>query len=274
MKYIPYIFLLLLFAACESDVSNPDWPDHETKLVITASVRFTTDSVVVFCRVSRTMGLGEDFRMDRAMVNDAEVNILNDGKARSIPFRQNYDPYTSDANYLAVFPRGSFTEYTLTVRKGELNARATLTIPTVPLRFDSLRMLFTRFGDWSEREIQYVLATPVNRMHYDILIEEQQFTGGAWIGVPWGPYEFLNEIWTNPTTGSVRYGSHSSSRKGRYILTARSPEYTNYENSRWDSQYSGSPFEPDAKNPSFNVTGNAIGFFWYELVGEPVEIPY
>jgi hypothetical protein len=273
MKFPLLILLLLLFAACETDVNNPDWPDHDPKLVITASVRLTADSAFVFCRVSRTMGLGEDFRMDRAMVNDAEVNILNDGKARAIPYRQNYYPFTSDANYLAVFPRGTFTEYTLTVRWGDLYARAALSIPDLPLAMDTVIVRNTQFGTWGERELHYVLRTPLNRVRYDMALEEQ-VSGGVWLEVPWGPWSFLDAAWTNPTAGSFRYGSYINSVRGRYTITARSPEYNNYENSRWSSDHSGSPFEPDAKNPPFNITGDGIGFFWYELVGEAVEIPY
>jgi hypothetical protein len=273
MKFPLLILLLLLFAACETDVNNPDWPDHDPKLVITASVRLTADSAFVFCRVSRTMGLGEDFRMDRAMVNDAEVNILNEGKARAIPYRQNYYPFTSDANYLAVFPRGTFTEYTLTVRWGDLYARAALSIPDLPLAMDTVIVRNTQFGTWGERELHYILRTPLNRVRYDMALEEQ-VSGGVWLEVPWGPWSFLDAAWTNPTAGSFRYGSYINSVRGRYTITARSPEYNNYENSRWSSDHSGSPFEPDAKNPPFNITGDGIGFFWYELVGEAVEIPY
>jgi hypothetical protein len=273
MKFPLLLLLVLFFAACETDVNNPDWPDHEPRLVITASVRLTTDSAFVFCRVSRTMGLGEDFRVDRVMVNDAEVSILNDGKARPIPYRQNYDPFTSDANYVAVFPRGSFTEYTLTVRRGNMYARSSLSIPDVPLMMDTVIVRRIQLGTWVEREFQYVLSTPVLRMRYDMQLEEQ-VTGGAWLEVPWRPWTFLDVVWTSPTAGSFRYGSFINSVRGRYTIIARSPEYNNYENSRWNSDHSGSPFEPQAKNPPFNITGDGIGFFWYELVGKAVEIRY
>ncbi len=272
MKPLLLTIFTLLLVACENDIDNPDWPDHDPKLVITASVSFTTDSVFVFCRVSRTMGLGEDFSIDRAMVNNAEVNILNDGKAKSIPYRQNYDPFTSDANYVAVFPRGAFTEYVLTVRHGALNARAALSIPDIPLRFDSLTMSVFSPG-WFEREIRYSLATPLSRMRYDLLIEEQQ-SSGQWMEAPWRPWTLIDGTFTATTSGSFRYGSLPDARRGRYTLVARSPEFRNYENSRWDSDYSGSPFEADAKNPPFNITGDGIGFFWFDLVGDPVEIAY
>ena len=274
MKGFSSIFLVLLLVSCETTMTDDDWPEHDAKLVIIARLQLTTDSVFVFCRISRTMGLGEKFNEEGAMVNDAEVNILNDGKARSIPFRQNYDPFTSDANYIAVFPRDAFTEYVLTVRHGALNARAALSIPDIFLRFDSLTM-YLYPSDWWRfaREVLFTLATPIARMRYDLLIEEQS-SSGQWMEALRLPRTLIDGTLSTTTSKSFYWETSSDACRGRYTLIARSPEFRNYEDSRWGPDYSGSPFEPNAKNPPFNITGDGIGFFWYDLVGDPVEFDY
>ena len=62
--------------------------------------------------------------------------------------------------------------------------------------------------------------------------------------------------------------------KIRYSIVARAPEYHDYHDANHNRDYSGSPFDPYVKNPLFNITGAGIGFFWYEIVGEPVEISH
>jgi hypothetical protein len=275
MRYSILILTAIVLVACETDIDNPDWPRHDAKLVITANLRVSKDSVFVFCRVSRTMSLGEKFSVEASMVDDADVHILNDGKPRSIPFRPGYSfNISNDANYMAVFRRGDFTEYTLTVRKGDLYVRTTLDLPDIPLRFDtvSIKRIASNFG-YYERECSFILTTPVNRLRYDIHLEEQR-PDGAWAAVDWGPWSLIDGSVSGSFAGVFRYGARSDGRKARYTLRVLSPEYRDYENSRWSSDHSGSIFEPDSKNPAFNVTGDGIGFFWYEMIGEPVEIDY
>ncbi|MDT8323232.1 MAG: hypothetical protein RRA94_03890, partial [Bacteroidota bacterium] len=65
-------------------------------------------------------------------------------------------------------------------------------------------------------------------------------------------------------------------RRGRlrYVLVLQSTAYEDYRNARWSWNNGGGVFEPEAKNPPFNISGDGIGFFWYEFRGDPVEIVY
>jgi hypothetical protein len=273
MKGAAGLFLLAFLVSCETNMTDDDWPEHETKLVIVAALRLQNDSVYVYCRVSRTMGLGEKFNLEDAMVYDAEVKLVNDGATHDIPHRRDHYPFAGAVNYFAVIPRRVTDAYTLTVRKGKLSARSALTCSGVPLNFDSMMVnrMSQKFG--ALVEVKFVLATPTHRMHYGIQVEHQ-LVDGSWTALSRGPSGTYLYSRTNPTAASFVYYSDIDNGKERCTISARSPEYSFFRDSRHNDNYSGSPFEPEGKNPPFNITGDGIGFFWYELVGEPVEIPY
>lgn len=270
-KALLYIPLLIFLASCESEVDGPAWPDHDPKLVVTANIRVEGDSVQVFCRVSRTMALNEEFRIDRAMVNDAVVEIHHDGGIHQIPYRPGYYPYDFDVNYTGFVPRGSTGRYELVVRKDAMTARSVLEVPMeLPMKFDSLNVDYfdSRYG---EGRMRFWLPTPLQRLSYDIYFELRR--NGEW-EAKYYAQELIGETHQGLSTGTFIFGVRDGSEAIRYILTARSPQYNAYEDSRWWSTYSGTPFEPEEQNPSFNVGGDGIGFFWCELVGEPVEFSY
>jgi len=274
-KALLYIPLLILLASCENEVDGPAWPDHDPKLVVTANIRIEGDSVQVFCRVSRTMALEEEFRIDRAMVNDAVVEIHHDGEIHTIPYRTGYYPYDFDVNYAGFLPRSSSGRYELVVRKDAMTARSVLEVPELPLTFDQFKV---QWYDPSNREsnVYYRLSTPQNRIRYDLIVEGYYSgPGGGWYVIPFGGRPLIEASYAAYTEGTFRLGySHPEQERMRYILTAISPQYTAFQDSRWWSGYSGSPFEPEEQNPPFNVGGDGIGFFWWELVGEPVEFSY
>lgn len=271
-KALLYIPLLIFLASCESEVDGPAWPDHDPKLVVTANIRVEGDSVQVFCRVSRTMALNEEFRIDRAMVNDAVVEIHHDGGIHQIPFRAGYYPYDFDVNYTGFVPRGSTGRFELVVRKDAMTARSVLEVPMdLPMRFDTL--LLVKYNERTYRaDFAFQLSTPIQRVSYAMDFERLHPKIG------WQPYgglpsRIIRESHGRVSTGTFDYGIEKDYLY-RYILTARGPQYNAYEDSRWWSGYSGSPFEPEEQNPPFNVGGEGIGFFWWELVGEPVEFSY
>ncbi len=275
MKGVSGILLVLLLVSCETNMTDDDWSEHDPKLVIVACVRIKSDSVYVYCRVSRTMGLGEKFSIENAMVDDAEVKLFNDGMTHDIPHRHEHYKFAGDVNYFAVFPRGVSDAYTLTVRKGDLNASSSLRVRTFPLHMESQIVLHEKWGDYTDWELHYLTPVSNVRLWYHALLEEQ-CADSNWqaLPFPWGEWDFLAEPWTNQAKGIYKYTGYANSTKARYTLRAHSSEYSSYRDSRYNHNYSGSPFEPQAKNPPFNITGDGIGFFWYELVGEPVEIPY
>ncbi|MBN1447069.1 MAG: DUF4249 family protein [Bacteroidetes bacterium] len=269
-----FIPLLLLLASCENEVDAPDWPEHEPKLVVTANLRVERDSVFVFCRVSRTMSLGEEFRVDRAMVNDAVVEIRHDAEVHTIPYRAGYYPYDFDVNYQGFVPRGGSNSYELVVRKDAMTARAVLEVPELPMMFDAVSLL-EYDSYWHQGTMYFRLTTPVNRVSYDLHLEALNPNPGlGWQDISYGWGEIVEESYRSITEGTFWFSLPFGRQRIRYMLTARGPEYRSYENSRWWSGYSGSPFESEDQNPPFNVGGDGIGFFWWELVGEPVEIAY
>ena len=274
-KALLFIPLFILLASCENEVDGPAWPDHDPKLVITANIRVEGDSVQVFCRVSRTMALNEEFRIDRAMVNDAVVEIHHDGDIHRIPYRTGYYPYDFDVNYAGFLPRGGSGRYELVVHKDAMTARSVLEVPDeLPMRFDTI---FVRMVDtttfWWQGWVYYLLPTPISRISYNLLFEDY-LTGPfmGWMRIDEG--EIVQESYQSYSDGSFEFMIHQGSKRLRYTITARSPQYNAYRDSRWWSGSSGSPFEPEEQNPAFNVGGDGIGFFWWELIGEPVEFSY
>lgn len=270
-KALLYIPLLILLVSCENEVDGPAWPDHDPKLVVTANIRIEGDSVQVFCRVSRTMALNEEFRIDRAMVNDAVVEIHHDGDIHQIPYRTGYYPYDFDVNYAGFVPRGSSGRYELVVRKDAMTARSVLEVPMeLPMKFDSLNVDYfdSRYG---EGRMHFWLPTPLQRLSYDIYFELRR--DSEW-EAKYYAQTLIGETYQALSTGTFIFGVRDGSEAIRYVLTARGPQYNAYRDSRWWSGYSGSPFETEEQNPPFNVGGDGLGFFWWELVGEPVEFSY
>lgn len=275
-KTLPFLLLLLL-AACENTVDTDSWPAHEEKLVVTGYLRLENDSIFAYARVNRTLPLGERYDPARAIVNDAELIVSNGNRTFPIGRAQGFYPYDFDFNYGAVSERGSDDSFSLVVRQGGKTAVASLAVRSAVLRFDSVWFETVNNQGWDEILLHYRMPAPGKETDVELLIEVWDPNSSTWYEVwmtsipgsanrPNGMLEGSFNFWISREGGSkTRY---------RYTLTARNRAYQDYINSRWDWNTGDSPFDPPQKNPPFNVTGDGIGFFWYEIVGEPVEIVY
>ena len=276
-KTLPLLLPLLLFlAACENTVDTDDWPAHDEKLVVTGYLRVEDDSIFAYARVNRTLPLGERYDPAKAIVNDAELIVSNGNRTFPIGRAQGFYPYNFDFNYGAVSERGSDDSYSLTVRQGGKTATASLAVRSAVLRFDSIWFETVNNNGWNETVLHYRIPAPGKETDVEVLFEGWDLNSSTW----W-------EVWTtsipssaNRPNGMVEGFFNFITRVGgvtsryRYTLIARNRAYQDYINSRWDWNTGDSPFDPPQKNPPFNVTGDGIGFFWYEIVGEPVEIVY
>jgi hypothetical protein len=274
-KYFLSILTLICLTACEHTVDEPDWPEHDEKLVVTSFLRIENDSIFAYARVNRTIPLSERFDLQKAMVNDAALQIRNGSRSFPIQFDPGFFPFDFDFNYHAVVARGSEDDFTLTVRQGGKTAVASLLVLSAATRFTDLRMERSTSG-YEELDVHYTIPAPGQDTDISCAVEYWDPMGG-WYEMhtitlpnvanrPNGMLEGIFHMWSFDRGGSnSRY---------RYILTVRNRAYQEYAKSRRDWNPGDSPFEPPRKNPSFNVTGDGFGFFWYEIVGDPVEIIY
>jgi hypothetical protein len=275
-KYFLAILTLLTFAACEQTVEGPDWPAHDEKLVVTSFLRLEHDSIFAYARVNRTLPLSERFDMQKAMVNDAVLQVTSGGRSFPIDFDPGFFPFDYDFNYHAVAARGSDDAFTLSVRHGSKTASATVLVKAAAIRFTDLRVERSSTG-YEEYIIHYSIPAPGQDTDISCGIEYWDPNMGGWYEMysvtlpnlanrPNGMLEGSFPIWSFERPGSTH--------RIRLILTVRNRAYQDYSNSRWQWNTGDSPFDPPQKNPPFNVTGDGFGFFWYEIVGEPVEIEY
>jgi hypothetical protein len=274
MRYFIIIALLLpLFVGCEQTV-DADWPDHEEKLVVTGYLQFRGDSVLTYVRVNRTLPLSEPYDDSRAIVNDASVQLRSGDNTVDIPQDGKFYPFSYDFNYSGVFLRSDETTFSLLVRHENKTARADLDVADLDLRFESIT---AKPLQWSPEylEVNWSMRLPDRRADATCYFETWDPATREWREV----YRIeLRDYGTRDgdlLRGTITvWAGYSSRPRLRYILVAQSGTYQDYLNARWSWNNSGSPFEPDAKNPPFNVRGDAIGFFWYEFRGDPVEIVY
>ncbi|MFZ1731047.1 MAG: hypothetical protein WBQ23_08420 [Bacteroidota bacterium] len=268
---------LLLFAACENTVDTPDWPAHDEKLVVTGFLRIEHDSLFAYARVNRTLPLGEKYDLQKAMVNDAELQVTNGSRSFPIPHTQGFYPFDFDFNYGAVTTRGSDDSFVLSVMLGGKTATAALQAKFSATRFTNIRVE-TSPDDKYLYIVTYLIPAPGPDTDVECLMEYWSPGFNNWYKIhserlPWlatrpdGVLEGRFIFW-GAGSGSV------SKQRIRYTLIARNSAYQDYINSRWDWINGDTPFDPPQKNPRFNITGDGIGFFWYEVVGDPVEIQY
>ncbi|MBR9975075.1 MAG: hypothetical protein KFF77_05805, partial [Bacteroidetes bacterium] len=228
--------------------------------------------------VNRTLPLGERYDPAKAIVNDAELIVTNGNRTFVMERAQGFYPYDFDFNYGAVTERGSDDYYSLTVRQGGKTAAASLALRSAVLRFDSIWFETVNNHGWNETVLHYRIPAPGKETDVELLMEFWDPMSSTWW--EWGTT--LLPASANRPDGMLQgsfFGLWMSREGGsktryRFTLTARNRAYTDYFNSRWDWNTGDSPFDPPQKNPLFNVTGDGIGFFWYEIVGEPVEIVY
>lgn len=277
MRYI-VLLLPLFLLACEQDVSNPDWPEHEEKLVVTGFVRLQNDSMFTYCRVSRTMPLGVQYRDEDAIINNADILLRHDNGALPVPYHPtaSNNPWVPSFDYTAVNARPLSETFQITVRSGQHQAFANQTIPDAPLSFESVALETHPTDTWMQ-QLRYTMRLPEQPVDYVCVFEIRPQGSVEWIEYMTVDLYIPRDAFGRTFSGAQRvyFDPMAMIWSKRYRLIAASPEYREYNtavaNGRWGS--GGDPFEPDSKNPRFNVTGDGIGFFWVELVGEPIAIP-
>lgn len=275
IKTLLALLLLLSLAACEQSVDTDSWPAHDEKLVVTGFLRLENDSIFAYARVNHTLPLGERYDPAKAIVNDAELIVSNGNRTFPLVRAQGFYPYEFDFNYGAVTERGSDDHYTLTVRQGGKTAAASLEVRSTVLQFDTVWIETVDYQSWKEFILHYRIPDPGKNTDADFLLEYWDPTASSWY--EYWTYRLPNN--TNRPDGMLEgsFNLHmlpDSKTPIRYTLTARNRAYQDYTNSRWERGGGDTTFDPPHKNPPFNVTGDGIGFFWYEIVGEPVEIVY
>lgn len=210
------------------------------------------------------------------MVNDAELWMENGGTIFRVPRDESYYPYAFDYNYGTVTPRTIDDHFVLTIRHGGKTAHATLQAREAATRFSSLNIQPSP-GEFDGYTVTYTIPAPGLETFTECMVEYYEDGLGYWYEMqrftlphlanrPNGMLEGQFMIWV--------FDRQGSRTRMRYTLTVHNKAYEDYVNSRWNVNRGDSPFDPPQKNPPFNVTGDGIGFFWYEVTGPPVEIEY
>ncbi|MCB2203570.1 DUF4249 domain-containing protein [bacterium] len=274
MKHTAAILLaLMLFTGCEQTVDT-DWPDHEEKLVVTGFLQFRTDSVFVYARVNRTLPLSEPFNDSKAIINDALVQVRDAAITHDIPRDSRFYPLQYDFNYRGVFVRDASKDYSFTVRQGGKTANAALIIDESSAEFDQLEISET--GSSGYVHARWTLRTPDRRSTVTCYFEHWDSRHQTWMETQYFDLNDYSQRDGDVLRGEsyVWTGTNETHPRLRYVLVVRDGVYTDYSNTRWSWDSGGGIFEPESKNPPFNVTGDGIGFVWYEFRGDPVEVVY
>ena len=260
------MLFLVAVSGCEQEITDPDWPPYVERLVIAASLEVADDSLLLLCRVTRTLPLDVEYSETAALLNDATVTVLCDGVEYAItsdPFPHYGPPYQ---NYSAIVPRHGAGEVQLRVRHGGKTATSTLQLPDLP-PFDTLGISTEQWGD----TIVFARMFPADiraSYQFNIYTTPKAFRTRS---ARWS--EFRAE--TDDGTGA--WYSAESVRGFAGIAYCRvtiiSPEWELYSGMRWIWNGNGDPFDNSSgKNPPFNVTGDGIGFFWSVITGPATEI--
>ncbi|MBL0175468.1 MAG: DUF4249 family protein [Ignavibacteria bacterium] len=260
------LMLLVLHMGCEQEITDPDWPPYEEKLVIAASLEVADDSLLLLCRVTRTLPLNVEYTEAAALLNDASVTLLCGGveySADAKPYPRYGPPYQ---NFSAIVPRHGARAVQLRVRHGGKTAISTLQLPDPP-PFDTLGVTVSQWGD----TLVFSRIYPMDDLAtYQFLLYQTRIAFR-------NPASRSNLFVMAPDDGTTAaYSSESvSGFNGNAYCRVRmtSPEYEQYDRLRWNWGGSGDPFDNSSgKNPPFNVTGDGIGFFWSVITGPATEI--
>jgi hypothetical protein len=268
--------LLLTLFGCEHTVENPEWPEYKEKLVIVAKCEGRSeDSITVSCRILRTLPLTTPWTDSAAIVNDADAKITCYGREYAIPFDRNANRLqgsVSQANYRVVLPRNGAHDLTLTVRHGGKTAFSTLHLEDLPV-FDSIGVVQVGQGD-------SILLARINpgamarfRLQLWVSYYRSDWSGINLVGGSSNFYPkgaaLSRAFWASvPLT-------HSLNGTAQCRLIVESSEQAYYTDAVLGSTGNGDIFgDSNGKNPPFNVTGDGIGFFWYELLGPEVEVKW
>ncbi|MBR9977590.1 MAG: DUF4249 family protein [Bacteroidetes bacterium] len=279
MKFLYCILPLLLLVSCEQIVNAPDWPAHEEKLAITATLHIRSDTVFTYARVSRTQALDERFDRSATMIHDAEVQLQNGERMITLtPHRQERRSFYHTYNYSAITQYGENEDYDLTVRYGEKTATSAVRVRRATMRFTDVRLEYTE-GDprfrTSTYTLYYSIPAPQADTHTECTIMYWSPDIEQWMEIHNAKLPPRANRDDGMLEGSIpffaRTGDHVSKLRFRYILISRNSAYMEHYHSRWVSD---SPFDSADKNPRFNIGGDGIGFFMYEIIGDPVEIIY
>jgi len=208
------------------------------------------------------------YNPDEATVDDATVELRS--SMENIPF-QHHPGGVKMYNYTAVAANSGASSYTIHVEGSHRTARATVDVDDLPLYFE--QSTIERY-DATGYILQAVMPSEFVAGDYDMILEILPPGGHYWIEQTFRHDVSLYYDAVIKRFRLIVYFYFEADKvhwKKRYKLIARSREYDDYRHAIYSGWNSGGPFEGEMKNPPFNVTGNGIGFFWYERVGEPVE---
>ena len=267
------VLLLLTLFGCEHTVEDPEWPEYKEKLVIVAKcIVHAADSLSVFCRISRTLPLTTTWTDSAAFVNDADARITCDGREYLVPFDRyssNYRGSFYQAYYHLTIPRNGVRDLMLTVRHGGKTAYSTLHLEDAPV-FDSIDVLPGIQGD--SILLARIIPGAMARFRIQLLVRYYRWGWGLV-----GHYGDFVPEGTNSNAVFLAWVSVGNSLNGtaKCMIEAESPEYSDYMDALNHSTDNGDLFGNDGgKNPPFNVKGDGIGFFWYEVWGPEVEVKW
>lgn len=115
------IVLSIMLYSCEEIVENPSLP-YKEQLVIRAVLE--SGKPVSGVRISRTLPPLEEYDSEKALIQDADVNIESNGKIYKLDFDNHSGTYYCDELIPAIGMK-----YALKVTRGNLHASAVTTIP-------------------------------------------------------------------------------------------------------------------------------------------------
>jgi hypothetical protein len=272
-NYIIALLLpLLLLIACEDVINDPDWPEHEQKLVVLSRLEFSgNDSVHVICSVSKTLPVWEyiDHNTDFT-VYDATVQIETDLGMTTIPHsspdngeHRGYITYAGDG------------DYTIHVSWNGLNTSATSRPVKPPVPHSAILLNGPNHDSYSAG-IHFARNADPNVTY----LGEARFyleIRNRWIDSQKGNYSeggdsrYIHPIPDNMLEYIAPITDFTSTIDIQTRITMFSREYRNYIEGS-GSYYNGDdPFDPSDTNPLFSFTGDGIGFFWTETPGPWVE---
>ena len=261
------LMLLAVYTGCERDVADPDWPKHDGKLVIVASIEATEDSLTLLCRVTKTLPLDVQFSEAASLVTNASVTVLYDGiehAAASVPLEHDVMPYQ---NYQATFPRSAARDVQLRVRHEGKTAVSSQHLSDAP-GIDSVQLQGSSFGG-DTQVVAWIHSADILSAYY-LRIAPAQFQ-------PYYPNDSFFGQYLSRGAGTLGCRTMISHTTGSVLchVVMRSSEHDDCVRAMYSGDGGGDPFDNSSgKNPPFNVSGDGIGFFWSVVHGPAREISW
>ncbi|MAT40601.1 MAG: hypothetical protein CL946_13470 [Ectothiorhodospiraceae bacterium] len=267
-------FTALFLTGCEQQVADPDWPPFEEKLVVTGYAELLeSDSLYISCQVGRTLPLDQPHDYHDYDVLDAEVHASGmTGGAKVLPvfdggvYRRQVDFDTSVGKRVRID-----VEWENYHCWGE----AELDFTTVAV--DTMYFLPTQYSPYmiavfrplKNRSVIYKIYTQV----YDEFYGRWVWFNNHTYPSRWYSYEF-----TELSDGAVQLRTYMPSGSTidsvRTRITILSEAYYTMQQDD-DNQFNDfGPFAPEEPSRKFNIQGEGIGYFWYQISGDWVTRPF